>query len=101
MQRDRQQQCTVGCANTGQFRQREIVIIDVLDDVEGAHKVEYGIGKRQRRYRVERDACRTLAQFRKGRLADVHEVRPLDRKPRAQARCDFEPAPRLRNENLH
>ena len=74
------------------------VVLDVLDDVEGAHQVEAAIGKRQGGDLAERRETRAGLQTRERRSADVDEVRARDGEPRMQTRADLESRRRRRRE---
>ena len=66
------------------------VVLDVLDDVEGADQVEAAIGERQRGDLAERRETAARLQAGERRSADVDEVRARDREPRTQPRSDLE-----------
>src|ERR1035437_3119899 len=64
-------------------------------------KVERTIRKWQRGYERDDGTCSACAQFRHDRWAKIHEMRLIERKPRSQARCDFEPRLRARDQGAH
>src|SRR4030095_6383633 len=70
---------------------RPPVVLDVLDDVEGAHQVEGAIWERQGGDVAERRETSAGLQTREGGRADVKEVRAGDGEPRMQPRADLQP----------
>ena len=87
-----QQQSGARRGDARQLRERAVVVIDVLDDIERANEIEGAVGERQRRDRALDGSGAARAQLRERRSADVDEVRAFDRQPGPQARRDFQPA---------
>src|SRR6202162_3481981 len=75
VQRRRQQQRGPGPGDPRQLRQCTILVLDVLDDVERAHQIEYGRTERQCSHLAECDLCAAAAQLGQRRCADVDELR--------------------------
>ncbi len=84
-----------------QLRQRRILIVDMLDDVESAHEIEGGRREGQGGHLAERDARTPVAQLGQRRRADIHKLRPLDRQARPQSRRHFEPPDGCGYQGMH
>ena len=77
VERYRKEKRCVRCGNTRKLRQRTVVIVDMLDDVERANEIEGAVRKRNRRHEAQHGARSTLAQSRKCRRAEVDSRLPL------------------------
>ena len=101
VERDRQEQDCVRGGDARELRQGGLVVVDVLDDVEGADQIEGAVGKGNRSHGSAYSARATPMQSRDCRRAQIDEVRPLDREARSESWCDLESLTGLRDEAAH
>ena len=85
----REQQRGPGRGDSRELRERAVLVVDVLDDVERADELERPVGERQR---VDEPAQRVRparAELADRGRAHVHEAGAFDRETRPQARADL------------
>jgi hypothetical protein len=60
--------------NPRQLRQRAIIVVDVLYDIERAYQVECIVRERQGCHLAQHDVCVAPAKLRKRGCADIHKL---------------------------
>src|SRR5579863_9179294 len=89
MQRHRDQNGRAWLRSARHLRQSTVIVLDVLDDVEGAHQIKRAVSEGQAGDLAECNLRAAPAQLRDCGRADIQELGTLYRQSWSQTRCHF------------